>query len=67
MRQWDGYQKENRVSADRRKYAVPAASAPLLGEFVCYMCCLTYSVACLSRLRVTPGAGGRRGRKRADG
>ncbi|XP_043226687.1 uncharacterized protein LOC122383887 isoform X4 [Amphibalanus amphitrite] len=58
LHQWDDYQKENRVSAERRKYAVHAASAPLLGEFVCYMCCLTYSVACLSRLRVTPGAAG---------
>lgn len=57
MRQWEGYQKENRVSADRRNYAVAAASAQLLGEFVCYMCCLTYSVGCLSQLRVTPGAG----------
>ncbi|XP_037084712.1 uncharacterized protein LOC119105349 [Pollicipes pollicipes] len=58
MGQWDGYQKENKVVPGRRSYAVQAGSGPPLGEFVCYMCCLTYSVACRIRLRVAPAPGG---------
>lgn len=55
LAQWRHYENEDKVPAGRRGYSVTAAVPPPQ-EFVCYMCCLTYSVACLNRLCVSADA-----------